>query len=184
MPSLYQEALVASEGIAAPSPIDPSQRVSLRVDPTVMKKLSELRATTQILQFFYNICGCLPPVNNIGFHERDCVVEFPDHSKGIQDTLAVFQGLKRPCNDDGEDKLVFVYVTKPNYYYKFLPDMTCCAKRHSAPPKTVFAIYVKFDDESLTAGEIIQWEIVVADSAEPNYPQEFSERYDAKRGPK
>jgi len=182
MPGLIEKAEQITE-ISVSSP-DQTKLSSLRIDTGIVKTRSRIGATHALFQLFYNICGVLPPVNCIGYHEKerddDCVA-FPDVSKGIQDTYVIFQGLKRPFIKKHGDTEVYIYISKPKFVYKYIPHMACRAKRVEAPENALFAVYVQFDDPSYTEGEIINWEWVIADSGNPLLPEDFKDRYDELR---
>lgn len=99
---------------------------------------------------------------------------------GMRNTHAIFKGLKRPMNDDGLDKDVYVYILKPMYTYRYKPGMVCVAKRFPAPQNAVFAVYVMFQDDDYNKGEIFYWDWVLADSHNPTLPRGYNERYDQR----
>lgn len=172
--SLNEIAFEAS----APSPAGDHTLIVLAVESERVRQIAKLGRKTPLFELLYNVCGILPPVNNIGYHEADL---FPDHWGGMQHTHAIFKGLRRPMNNHGLDDRVYVYLLQPKYTYKYCADMVCVAKRFPAPAQSVFAVYVTFEDETdFTGGVIINWEWVLSDSDAPQYPKEFDNRYDQR----
>jgi len=164
--------------IRAPSPSDLNEEIELRVDSSIVGKLSEISSTHKLYQMYYNLCGKLPPVNNIGYYEQDSDID--DNSKGIMDTHAVYQGLKRPHIDEDGDETVYIYITKPKYIYKYKPGMVCVVARETFPVGAVFAAYVNLDKEE-TSGEVFNWELVKCDPNDHRLPENSESRYDQTR---
>jgi hypothetical protein len=169
---------LALSKIAAPSPQNPKKFCDLRIHEGAVESVAASGRRTKIFEMFYNVCGILPPVNNIGFHESGST--FPDHWGGLKHSIALFKGIKRPFMDDGLDCEIFVYVLKPRYVYEFIPDMVCAAKRNDAPEDAVFAVYAKFDNEYYTNGAILSWEWIPADNANSELPEGHADRYEER----
>lgn len=169
----YEKALT---DIPAPTPHNRQALCKLNIHPDTVKMHAEHRHLTKVFEMVYNICGVLPPVNNIGYHERSH--SFPDHWGGVKHAFALFQGIKRPFQDDGLDGQVFVYVIKPRFYYEFSGSMVCVAKRKETPKGIVLAVYVKFRDSSYNEGTILSWDWVPADSN--GLPDGHDKRYDKR----
>lgn len=73
------------------------------------------------------MAGILPPVNNIGFHER-AHNDPAGEADNIGHAYALFRGLKRPMDSDDGAK-IYIYVVRPRYAYQFIAHMVCVAKR-------------------------------------------------------
>lgn len=152
--------------------------VTLSIERQRVKQLAEQGRRTPLFEFFYNVCGVVPPVNNVGtVHERDDP-PFQDGWGGMKHTHVIFKGVKRPLNGDGLDKNVYVYVNSPRYVYKYIPHMACVAKRDEPPKNQLFVCYVVFDDETCSSGRVIYWEWVLADEQDPRRPLNYKGRYD------
>ena len=162
----------------APSPLDRNAQIEIVVDRTIIEKVGSIGWTHKIYGMYYNILGCPPPVNNAEYHERDS--HSTDNSQGILDTHAVFKGIKRPHVGRGVDKSVYIYIIKPEYCYKFIPDMVCAAQRAPFPENAVFAVYIKLDEDDNT-WEVFNWELLKADPSDPLLPENFNDRYDERR---
>jgi hypothetical protein len=126
---------------------------------------------------FYSICGVVPPVNNVGYHETNDATLFPDCWGGIQRAHALFKGLKRPMIDNGLDRDVFIYVCKPPYRYTYLPHMVCVAKREDVPQNQLLTILVVREADGF---EISDWNWVLSDSADDTLPKGYTERYETR----
>lgn len=153
--------------------------VTLDIDRERVQKLAAVGRRSALFELLYNVCGIVPPVNNIGYHERH-EPPFQDGWGGLKHTHAIFKGLRRPMNGDGVDRNVYIFVVSPKYTYRYEAHMVCTAKRHAAPKSSVFVGYVVFDDDILEKGKVVNWEWVLADSRNPSLPENFDTRYDEK----
>ena len=161
----------------APHPKRHGELILLSIGGERVRETASLGRYNSLFELDYNICGVPPDVNNIGYHERED--NFPDSWGGLKHCHVIFKGIKRPFQEKGLDGSVYVYVASPRYVYKYEPHMVCVAKRIKAPLNAVFATYVKFD-HNLDNGEVISWEWVVADKEQPQYPENYANRYDEK----
>lgn len=168
----------ALKEIAAPNPTDPKEICYLRIHQGAAESVAASGRKTKIFEMFYNVCGVRPPVNNIGFHEKD--QSFPDYWGGLKQARALFKGIKRPFVDDGLDGEIYVYVLSPRFVYEYMPHMVCAAKRNEAPDDAVFAVYVKFDNHGYTDGAILSWEWMPADTENPELPEGHENRYEER----
>ena len=167
--------------IAGPSPIDSARKVQFEIDDRAIEYYCKDGKLSSIFQVFYNVAGVPIPVNSFGFHEQHESEEFPDHFGGIRHTVAVFQGVKRPLDDVGFDRNIFVYVTDHRYSYEYIPHMVCIAKRREMPKDSVFVIYVYFENEADDVGQIRDWEWVKAGDSNPPLPENCGIRYEREK---
>lgn len=156
----------------ARSPVDQGRLLPVMVPNDLIQKLASTRSTTKLFELHYVICGELPKVNNVGYHER--LSEIQDEWKGLECAVAIFKGVKRPLNHKGEDKKIHAYVLRPKFTYSFVPDMVCIAKRSASPKNSVFVVYVTFDRECEQA-TLLNWEWVKAANG---VPENADQRYD------
>lgn len=163
------------KGTSGPSPDDRRALVQFRVDEITLRSLAEIRSYNKVFEYFYNVCGKLPPVNNIGCHEDDQA--FPDHWGGIKHAHALFKGINRPYVDGDLHEEIYIYIVAPKFVYKYVVDMACVARREDAPENAVFAIYVRFDEG---VGVIISWEWVFSDPRDGSLPDNFDDRYGSR----
>lgn len=170
------EALL--DPVLAPAPFNPKELVSLRIDRQLVAGIAGAGKRTKIFEMFYNICGVVPPVPGVGYHERES--QFPDHFGGLKHARSLFRGIKRPFKADGLDGQIYTYIVRPRFVYEYLPHMVCVAKRYEAPNDTVLAVYVSFDDEKCEKGAILSWEWVPVDKRDPNLPENYANRYDER----
>jgi len=162
---------------AAPSPDGGNRMITLAVDAERVRQLATSRRTTALFELIYNVLGKVPPVNNIGYHEKSV---FPDNWGGMIHTHAIFKGLKRPMNDHELDGAVYVYLMSPRFTYRYIADMACTAKRFDAPKDSIFAVYVIFEDNNFDRGSIVNWEWVSSDRHAPRYPRDYKDRYEQR----
>lgn len=132
------------------------------------------RRHSKVYECFYNIGGVRPPVNNIGYYEKDC--KFNDSWGGLTKAHALFKGITRPYINGNLDETVYIYVIKPKFVYKYEVSMVCPARRINAPEDAVFCVYVNFADQSLSKGIILGWEWVFADKS-GKLPDDHENRY-------
>lgn len=66
------------DSIVAPSPWNRAETVNLEIDKSVVQQMARQGWNDNVYAMFYNVAGNPPPVNNIGFHERDEGNLFPD----------------------------------------------------------------------------------------------------------
>lgn len=166
------------ESVVAPSPAGKDEFVELTVSRERVQRFAKQRKLTKIFELFYNVCGQLPRVNNIGYHERDDASQFPDHWGGLRHAHALFKGLRRPMNHDHEDAEIFVYTLSPRFTYEYVPHMTCVARRVDAPREAVFVVYTKFTKEG--KGSVISWEWVQSSGDGSGLPEDFENRYEQR----
>lgn len=163
--------------VIAPSP-EGAGFITLNAEVSRIEQLASLGRKSLLFEYVYNVCGVAPPVNNIGYHEKD-ESPFKDSWGGLRHAHSIFKGVNRPLNRNGVDEKVYIYVISPKYVYTYVPDMVCVAKRKAAPGKAVFVVYVLFEKE-FSEGKIVNWEWVIADQEDPLLPANFNERYNEK----
>lgn len=164
--------------VNAPSPDSSGGFVELLVNRSRIQDIAETGRNNDIFALFYNVCGVVPPVNNIGYHENN---SFKDDWGGLRHSHVIFRGLKRPFHEQNHDSNVYIYVTCPRFVYRFVTDnMVCPAKRVDSPPNSVFVSYVVFKEDSFKVGEIKSWEWIVADKNNSRFPADYSSRYEEK----
>lgn len=168
----------ALKDIPAPDPSNRKKFCHLQIHPETVKMYAEGGSRNKLFEMIYNVCGALPPVRNIGFHEQDH--RFPDNHGGVKHACALFKGIKRPFQDDGRDGEIYVYIVKPKFFYAYIAHMVCIAQREKVPEGAVFAVYVNFDDPNYTDGVILSWEWIPADEENCCLPEDHAERYDKR----
>lgn len=164
--------------VKAPSPDKSGGLIDIAVSVARVRQLAAAGRNNDIFAMFYNLCGVVPPVNNIGYHEQGDV--FPDAWGGLKHSHVIFKGLQRPFHEENGDSIVYIYGVKPGYVYKYEPNMACVARRIDAPRNALFVAYVVFENNDFEKGEVLNWEWVTADSQNPNYPEDFANRYKEK----
>jgi len=165
--------------IGGPSPDDPNKRITLQFSNMYIDKLKGVGRAQKLFEAWCHIVGEKPPINNIGHHEQ----YLPDNDLiDLSDTIAVFQGLKRPQGIAYDGSNTYVYVLNPIFTYDRITNIVCMAKKVIVPRDWVFVVYitqqVSLDKRNAPAQwTIIGWEFVLADEAQPNLPANWKERY-------
>lgn len=168
--------LTLCESFEVKSPFGPGfALVEVGRDNPRLLQLAGSGANHKLFELFYNVCGIVPPVNNIGYFEQN--IPFQDAWGGIRRAHAIFQGLKRPCTSPGKDGQFYTYVTKPKFRYKFEPSMVCCARRVEVTGGRLFVAVVSFKAQD-DVGKVLNWEWVEADPSNEMLPVDFKNRYD------
>lgn len=168
-------AICAPFSVKSPFPGEDFREVAISANNERMRQLAGTRRPVQLFEAYYNVCGLVPNVNNIGYHEQD--IRFQDNWGGIRRAHVIFKGIKRPCKNSGNDEDIFVYVTKPKFRYRYEPGMVCVAKRVEAPDNVLFVALVSFPPGQ-DVGEVLNWEWVETDPDGSQKPIGYADRYD------
>jgi hypothetical protein len=132
-----------------------------------------------LLDFWSLIKGELPPVNNIGYHEK---FEFPK-LKGLLAANALFKGIKRPHGADDNGDNIYIFICPHKHMYRLIADMVCLAKYGKSPENAVFACYVRryaADAGAANCGMILAWEWLKSDVEDPSLPNDWQARYETE----
>ena len=162
--------------VNAPSFDDPEQTAIFGVDRSFVESNTAAGRRQILLNYWPLVAGKAPPVNNLGVHEGTHIPAFP----GLMAAHAIFAGLERPLKSDDNGEEIYIYLTKPEYFYRLIPSMTCIAKLENSPDNTVFACYVRRkspETGSNFSGMILSWEWVKASADDPKMPERHEERY-------
>jgi hypothetical protein len=163
--------------VKAPHFDDPSKTVLLAVSQSWVATNAAHARIQPLFDFWALVEGVPPPVNNIGFHEKNA----PSVAlHGLLGTDVVFRGLCRPLDGDDHEGEVYAFVTRPGHIYTYEAHMVCVAKARPFPHGAVFACYVRrFQQETAEgfSGIVLSWELVRADDADANLPQDWQGRY-------
>lgn len=131
------------------------------------------------------VLGEPPPVPNIRKYELE-LKENP--LIGLRDAVACFRGIKRPVGEDDNGWNMVAYVSMPQWYFRYDPDMVCPIRRASVPDDTVFVTYVRLDHSAstkerrearplVTSGVVTHFEFVERDPDGSGLPLDYRERY-------
>jgi hypothetical protein len=94
---------------------------------------------------------------------------------------ALFRGIERPLAEDDDGANVLAYVQKPQWMFRYDPDMVSVALKVRVPQDLVFVTYVCLNEADGGAGKasgtVTHWGFVEADGANPALPVDFSSRY-------
>ena len=163
--------------VEAPHFDDPSKTVRLAVSQSWVSTNAAHARIQPLFDFWALVKGVPPPVNNIGFHEKDWGTII---LHGVKEAHVVFRGLCRPLDGDDHEGEVYVFVSLPKYIYTFESHMACVAKAIPFPAGAVFACYVRRFQKETTdgfSGIVLSWELVRADETDTSLPQDWQGRY-------
>ncbi|WP_157046550.1 hypothetical protein [Roseovarius sp. 217] len=162
--------------IAAPHFDDQNEMMKLDVSASWVKQNAIHLRRQSLMDFWTCVKGCAPPVNNIGYHEDGRKVVL----KGMLASHAVYRGLERPIDGSDNGEEVYVFISSPSTFYRYVPHMVCVAKSCPSPKNAVFACYVRRYKQETSAGSsgmILSWEWVKNDENAPTVPYEAEVRY-------
>lgn len=163
--------------VEAPHFDDPNLTMTLAVSQSWVATNAAHARRQPLFDFWSMVKGVPPPVNNIGFFEKDAP---PITLTGMKESHVVFRGLCRPLDGDDHEGEVYVFVSKPSYIYTYEAHMACVAKARPFPEGAVFACYVRrFQQETAEgfSGIVLSWEMVKSDDADALLPQDWQGRY-------
>jgi hypothetical protein len=165
--------------VTAPDPVDRSKTINLAFSDEFFAKHSGVFRRSPIFQIWTHVVGQLPPINNISRLMRGELV--PTIST-LADSVACFQGVKRPYIDEENGDSVVVYVLNPRVTIDYEPDLACPAKGVRLARTTVATVQVR-PTKSLQISGVNIWgtvtrlEFVRGEGGEPNLPVKHSDRY-------
>jgi hypothetical protein len=168
--------------VSALCPEGSGETVNFKIAQSTISKLFEARRKAEIFQAWVHLVGEMPPVNNAELVRR---TEFPDaHFGNVSEAHACFRGVKRRYDHDDNGSEVYVYIIKTGYTVRCKPDMRSFAAYYPSPQNVLLTVQAKPRRALQDCGEdvwggLVKWEFVNADEANPEFPAEFTSRYDA-----
>jgi len=168
--------------VLCPSPWDRTKFEMVHVSDEAIHRYYRARRPEPIYAAWAHLVGGLPPINNVG---SVAVGEPKVTLCTLKDAHACFQGVERPCGIEEDGKSVYAFILKVDTTLAYHPSMVCVATARVAPPNTVLAVLVRFNDplhgESVEVDRtILRWEFVKADKSEPLLPKDYKTRYAKK----
>ncbi|MCA1414485.1 hypothetical protein I6F30_25520 [Bradyrhizobium sp. NBAIM20] len=150
-----------------------------RISPEFVQKNANIRRATPILQLWTHVVGQLPPINNIS---RLASSAPAPTVTTLTNSVALYQGLKRPHDDERDGDSVLVYVINPKVTLAYQTDMVCVARAVTLPKNTVLTVQVRpqhplLEAESQLNGVITRLEFVSSDPLDPMVPVDHGTRY-------
>jgi len=175
----------------APAPEDRTRAVKLFADPNLMAQLRGDHRATAYHQYFGHILGKTSFVDQDGSRRTIADVGI------LEQSIALFRGLLRPFNENGDDKEGHIFVSNPKHDYAYNADRTSESGRplQVVPPHdSIFATFVRFGEEIVAphrqeiksfggndvGGIIVGWEWTFCAPSERSLPNDFATRYDER----
>jgi hypothetical protein len=154
-------------------------RVTYRISPEFVEKNSGVNRATPVMQLWAHIVGTLPPINNIA---RLAAARPTPTLTTLQNSVALYQGINRPHDDERDGDSVLVYVVNPLVSIAYHLDMACVAKAVTLPKNTVLTVQVRpnhplLKGESQLNGVVTRLEFVSSDPMDPTVPVDHGTRY-------
>jgi hypothetical protein len=100
----------------------------------------------------------------------------------LNDSVACFRGVKRPCDGEKNGDSVLVYVLNPKVSVAYEPNMACLAKAVRLAANVVATVQVKLTRPLQNGGKnvcgiVTRIEFVLGDGGDPLLPERHPERY-------
>lgn len=163
--------------ITGRSPFNRDRLAEFRVCQSDVVKAAENRRREPAYEFWSILAGQLPPVPG-----ADRLVEYGDQDLSkLMDAHACFQGVKRPCADDGDGSQIVAFILKPSSFFAFDPRPPVPRMNKKKVDKDlVFVAYARLDEPCGAAphmGVLISWEFVEADDNDQSLPHDYANRF-------
>jgi hypothetical protein len=100
----------------------------------------------------------------------------------LHDSVACFQGVKRPVDTDDDGTLMRAYILNPKVSIEYDPGLACVARTAQIPSRIVAMVLVKpvlslqKHGKSVT-GQVTRIEFVLRDEREPILPKDARNRF-------
>ena len=145
--------------------LDRKATVTYRISPEFVQKNTNINRATPVMQLWAHVVGQLPPINNIG---RLATGKPVPTTTTLHQSVALFQGLNRPHDDEKDGDSVLVYVVNPAVTIAYQTDMVCVARAVPLPKNTVLTVQVRLkhpllQEDSQLDGVITRLEFVSSD---------------------
>jgi hypothetical protein len=164
--------------VTAPG-MDRRAKATYRVSPEFVKKSATINRATPVMQLWAHVAGQLPPINNIS---RLAATAPNPTLTTLHDSVALYQGLKRPHDNEHDGDSVLIYVVNPKLTVAYQADIVCVARAVTLPKNTVLTVQVRHQHpllkgESQLNGVITRLEFVSSDPLDPTVPIDHGTRY-------
>lgn len=165
--------------VTAPSGDDRSQTVKLRISDNFVARNAFISRRTPIFQLWTHVVGELPPINNIG---RVASGKPAPSIMTLHDSVACFEGLKRPHDAEPDGASVRIYVLRPEVSVEYFADMACVARAIIVPKNSVLTVQVcpidpLHKDSRDINGTVTRLEFVFSEGELSNLPADSKNRY-------
>lgn len=165
--------------VSAPGPLGRKEAVYYEISREYVATNARLRRRTPIFQLWAHVVGRLPPINNAHVILADPAV--PTICT-LHDSVACFQGVKRPLDADDDGNLMRAYILNPNVTIEYDPGLACVARTVQIPAGIIAMVLVKpilslqKHGKSVTA-QVTRIEFVLKDEREPTLPKGVRDRF-------
>ena len=165
--------------VSAPGPLGRHEAVYYEISEEYVATNARLRRRTPIFQLWAHVVGRLPPINNAHVILADPAV--PTICT-LHDSVACFQGVKRPFDTDDDGALMRAYILNPKVSIEYDPGLACVARTVQIPSRIVAMVLVKpifplqKHGKSVT-GQVTRIEFVLRDEREPILPKDARNRF-------
>jgi hypothetical protein len=164
---------VSAPGIAR------NRQAKYRISPEFVQKNANVNRASPIIQLWTHVVGSLPPINNIA---RLAGSNPTPTLTTLQNSVGLYQGIKRPHDDERDGDSVLVYILNPLVSIAYQADMVCVARAVTLPKNTVLTVQVRpkhplLEGESQLNGVITRLEFVSSDPLDPTVPVDHGTRY-------
>lgn len=164
------------ESLTAPGR-DQAQRFRFIVSQEFVDKHFQINRLTPIFQTGAHLYGRLPEINLIeSVRDGDPKV----HLTTLDDSIACFEGIMRPHDDEQNGESVLIYVLRPSVTIERIKSMACQAGAVVPPKSTVLTVLVRTnvdlqDEDGPVDGIITRLEWVMA--GDDGLPKRHESRY-------
>lgn len=165
--------------VSAPGPLGRNDAVYYEISEEYISTNARLRRRTPIFHLWAHVVGRLPPINNSHVILADPAV--PTIST-LHDSVACFQGVKRPLDTDDDGNLMRAYILSPKVSIEYNPGLACLARTVQVPEWIVAMVLVRpisplqKHGKSVT-GQVTRIEFVLRDEREPTLPKGVRDRF-------
>jgi hypothetical protein len=170
--------------VSAPDPADRGKSLIYRISEHLLDCLESNFRHSPVFQIWAHVIGELPPINNIGsVNKGDPIPTLTT----LEDSVACFQGVGRPYDDEENGESVLVYVLNPKVSLVAQTSMVCAAVSYPVPKNTCLTVQVKpfktplLEGKVYVHGVVTRCEYVPGDGGNPVLPKDFDSRYGTRR---
>lgn len=162
----------------------------------MVRTLLTSRRISPIFWIWAHVVGELPPINNISrFHQVEVVPSLTT----LEESIACFQGVQRPYDDEEHGETVLIYVLNPSVSIDRDVNLVCPAKAVKVPSNTCLTVQVKPtnalhssqialdsgsvmrsirpEDAEIIHGVVTRLEFISGAGDRPVLPKKYEERY-------
>lgn len=161
---------------------DRSARVRLTISQEYVDTLVEVRRLTPLFWLSSHVFGRLPEINLIRLVEN---AQPTTQLTTLDDAYALFEGIKRPHDDENNGESVLVYVLRPSVSIEFAASMGCQAQAALPPENAVLTVLVRTnkplqDEDGEIHGVVTRIEWVISEGKKEILPKEYEKRYNKR----